>query len=185
MHTIVHVFAVLFVGIGMGLTLAHALEYPGKLRLSRDQYFAVQQICRPGFAVGGLAEAVGLLATLWLIIITPTASAAFWLMASALAALIMAHAIYWVVAQPISKFWVDHAAARSMQTAAMGGARLSSSDWEDLRDRSELSHIARAALIFFAFTALAVALSESASITRWFDNPGQALRAFDAKFTPL
>jgi hypothetical protein len=44
---------------------AHALELPGKLRLDRDAYLAVQTIHYPGFTiVGGIGEAGGLIVTL-------------------------------------------------------------------------------------------------------------------------
>jgi hypothetical protein len=35
--------------------LAHALELPGKLRLAKDAYFAVQPIYYPGFTIVGVA----------------------------------------------------------------------------------------------------------------------------------
>jgi hypothetical protein len=48
----------------MALSLAHALEFPGKLRLGKDAYLAVQQIYYPGFTfdgfVGELAAAISL-----------------------------------------------------------------------------------------------------------------------------
>jgi hypothetical protein len=40
----------------MALSLAHALEVPGKLRLNKEQYLAVQTIYYPGFTLGGIAE---------------------------------------------------------------------------------------------------------------------------------
>src|SRR5205823_4785915 len=42
--------------VAMSLALAHALELPGKLRLGREQYLAVQAIYYPGFTIGGVAE---------------------------------------------------------------------------------------------------------------------------------
>jgi hypothetical protein len=36
--------------------LAHALEWPGKLRLSREHYLAVQPIYYPGFTYSGFAR---------------------------------------------------------------------------------------------------------------------------------
>jgi hypothetical protein len=183
MHTIVHVLSILLVSIGMGLAVAHALECPGKRRLSRDQYFAVQQIYHPGFTIGGLAEVAGLLATLWLLVITPVVSVAFWLIAGAFSALLLAHAVYWSV----NRSWLEDRNIGAAGAAFLsGGAPIGSGDWEALRDRWERSHIARAILMFIGFAMLAVALSESAALTSdWFNTPGQAMRAFDAKFTPL
>src|SRR5262249_59796352 len=49
--------AIVLSAVGMGLSLAHALELPGKRRLSRDAYFAVQTIYYPGFTIAApLAE---------------------------------------------------------------------------------------------------------------------------------
>ncbi|HET7883004.1 MAG TPA: hypothetical protein VFL55_19120 [Acetobacteraceae bacterium] len=49
----------------MALSLAHALEVPGKLRLPRETYIAVQQISYPGFTIGGaFGESGAILATL-------------------------------------------------------------------------------------------------------------------------
>jgi hypothetical protein len=57
--------------------LAHALEFPGKLRLKKEQYLAVQPIYYPGFTIGGIAEPAVILATLALLITTPAGTAAF------------------------------------------------------------------------------------------------------------
>jgi hypothetical protein len=47
------VITLVLVAIAMALSLAHALEFPGKLRLSREHYLAVQTIYYPGFTIGG------------------------------------------------------------------------------------------------------------------------------------
>jgi hypothetical protein len=38
MLRLLQVLTVMVVSVAMGLALAHALEYPGKLRLSREEY---------------------------------------------------------------------------------------------------------------------------------------------------
>ena len=38
------IVTVLIVAVVLAMSLAHVLEYPGKLRLDRDAYFAVQTI---------------------------------------------------------------------------------------------------------------------------------------------
>jgi hypothetical protein len=50
------IVTVLLVAVAMDMVLAHALELPGKLRLPKDQYLAVQAIYYPGFRFGGVAE---------------------------------------------------------------------------------------------------------------------------------
>jgi hypothetical protein len=44
MFRFLEVVAVIFVAVAMALTLAHALELPGKMRLSKETYLAVQPI---------------------------------------------------------------------------------------------------------------------------------------------
>lgn len=55
----VSIVALLLVAVTMGLTLAHALELPGKLRLDKNTYVAVQAIYYPGFTIGGLVGELG------------------------------------------------------------------------------------------------------------------------------
>jgi uncharacterized membrane protein SpoIIM required for sporulation len=54
MHTILSVVALLLLAVTLGLSLAHALEFPGKLRLDEHGYRAVQAIYYPVFTIGGL-----------------------------------------------------------------------------------------------------------------------------------
>jgi hypothetical protein len=49
--------------VAMALTLAHALELPGKMRLTKEIYFAMQPIYYPGFTIGGFAEPASLILT--------------------------------------------------------------------------------------------------------------------------
>ncbi|MGH6841047.1 MAG: DUF1772 domain-containing protein, partial [Methylocella sp.] len=63
MASALHVLTVMLVAIAMALALAHALELPGKLRLSKEQYLAIQRIYYPGFTIGGAAEPLALLMT--------------------------------------------------------------------------------------------------------------------------
>ena len=42
--------------VTMSLALAHALELPGKLRLGKEEYCAVQTIDYSGFTIAGAAE---------------------------------------------------------------------------------------------------------------------------------
>jgi hypothetical protein len=48
MVDILQVLAVLLVAVAMSLALAHALELPGKMRLSKEAYYAMQPIYDPG-----------------------------------------------------------------------------------------------------------------------------------------
>jgi len=90
--------------VAMALSLAHALELPGKLRLSKEQYVEVQPIYYPGFTISGIAEPAGLLALLVLLFYLPAGGPSFWLTAGALVVLAAMHAVYGVLTHPASDF---------------------------------------------------------------------------------
>lgn len=141
--------------------LAHALELPGKTRLSREEYRTVQPIYYPGFTVAGFFEPAAVLAALILLVATPTGTGAFWLTLFTLFALIGMHSIYWLVTHPVNKAWLEgeklgRAGKTFFDTAAGGAAQ---ADWTALRDRWEHSHVARAALASAGFVALAIAVA--------------------------
>lgn len=100
------VLTILGLVIAVALALAHALELPGKLRLPKDQYLAVQQIFYPGFTIGGVAEPLGLLLLIGLIVLTPFGSNSFWLLGGAFLALAAMHAAYWLLTHPVNNFWL-------------------------------------------------------------------------------
>ena len=89
MFSILQILTTLLVAVAMALSLAHALEFPGKRRLAKDAYSAIQPIYYPGFTIGGgVGEFGGLLATIVLLIFTPVGTTAFWLTLMALAGLL-------------------------------------------------------------------------------------------------
>lgn len=72
------VLGLLLVTVTMGLSLAHALEFPGKLRLDEPTYRAVPAIYFPGFTIGGLVgELGGMLVLAVLLFLTPTSTERF------------------------------------------------------------------------------------------------------------
>jgi hypothetical protein len=164
MFQLLQIVAVLLVAIAMALSLAHALEYPGKLRLTKEKYLAVQPIYYPGFTFGGAAEPLGIIV---LIVLTFTTSVAtpFWLTAGALIALIAAHAVYWVMTHPVNNFWLRDFELRGasgvffrsdpLRRESEGGAE---PDWTAYRDRWESSHLIRAVLSFLSLLLLATAI---------------------------
>ncbi len=166
MRDLIQVLSTIPAAVAAALALAHALELPGKLRLSREAYLAVQPIYYPGFTIGGAAEPLGLLATAFLLLLTPAGSRAFWLVVVALLGLIGMQAVYWIVTHPVNRFWLRDELLGSAGTeffATDPGGRSGSGDteapdWTILRDRWERSHVARAALGFVSFLALVAAL---------------------------
>jgi Domain of unknown function (DUF1772) len=150
MLLVLQIVTATLVAIAMALALAHALELPGKLRLTEQTYRAVQTIYYPGFSLGGLAEPLGLISLLGLVFLTPRSSAAFWLTLASFVALAAMHGVYWLLTHPVNNFWVggvdmSKAAARFFGARGMD-ARDGAPDWRDLRDQWEYSHIVRAVL---------------------------------------
>jgi hypothetical protein len=62
-------------------SVARALELPGKLRLTREQYLAVQPIYYRGFTAIGAAGPLSILALAVLPALTPGETTTFWLVA--------------------------------------------------------------------------------------------------------
>jgi hypothetical protein len=152
--------ALVLIAVTMGLSLAHALEFPGKLRLDRETYARVQAIYYPGFAFGGLVgELGGLIATAVAFAITPFGSERSWWIAAAFAFLVATHAIYWLVTHPVNNFWL-----KDTDVSRIGGAffatfsRRHGNNWEKVRDTWEYSHIARSVFAMASLIAMTVAL---------------------------
>jgi len=142
MYTALEILTVMLAAVTMGLALAHALELPGKLRLNKEQYLVVQGIYYPGFTLGGIAEAGSILAAFVLLILTPSNSRQFWLVAGALIALVAVQVIFWTMTQPVNKYWLrntelSRTATRFFET----GTPAPVGDWTEMRDRWERSHV--------------------------------------------
>jgi len=85
LKAILAVVAGLLVAMAGALVFAHAAEWPGKLRLDRDAYLAVQGIYYPGFTAAGASEPLSIAALGALPGVTPVPGLPFWLTALALA----------------------------------------------------------------------------------------------------
>ena len=149
----------LLAAVTMGLSLAHALELPGKLRLDEGAYRTVQEIYYPGFTFGGLVgEAGGLIALAVLLVLTPYGSGRFWWTLAALAFLAAAHATYWLVTHPVNNFWATEVAVSPLGSSFFSFlSSRQSGDWRRLRDVWEFSHVVRAALATLSLASLATA----------------------------
>jgi hypothetical protein len=154
------ILCIILVAIAMSLSLAHALEWPGKMRLGKDAYVATHAIYYPGFTVGGAAEPLGILALLALTFVTPAGSTR-WLALGALVFLAAAHAAYWLLTHPVNNFWL-----RDYKLAAAGSGffsfaarNIDMSDWKALRDRWEMSHLIRAIFAGASFILLVIAVA--------------------------
>jgi hypothetical protein len=179
MEDAIEVLSVVLVAVALVPALAHALEWPGKARLTRDAYFAVQPIYYPGFTFAGVGEPLAIVAVIALALLAPGGSTYFGLTCIAVAGLVGMHAIFWLFTQPVNKFWLREqrlgrlgsaffatgaardsreGGAETAATAAVSGAA-EPGDWTRLRDRWERSHVARSALASVSFVALVVAVA--------------------------
>jgi hypothetical protein len=167
MFRVLQILTILLVTVALVPSLAHALELPGKLRLDKETYYAVQPIYYPGFTIAGISEPLGILATILLLVLTPLGSTDFWLTLVALLGFLGMQAVYWLWTHPVNQFWVEGAPLNRMSAGFFSfGAtrsRLENAthppEWTALRDRWEYSHVARAGCAIVSFLALVIALS--------------------------
>jgi uncharacterized membrane protein YfbV (UPF0208 family) len=158
---IMQVACLFLVACTMTFSLAHAAELPGKMRLDKAQYLAVQPIYHPGFTIGGIGEPLAILALAWLVLLIARDGDAFALSCASLALVVGMQAIYWLAIHPVNKFWL---ADRPLPKASAGffgfGRALrdsgSGEDWKRLRNRWEYAHAARAVLAVLAFVLLCI-----------------------------
>jgi hypothetical protein len=160
------VLSVLTVVVATVPALAHALELPGKMRLTKDQYYATQRIYYPGFTFAGIAEPGGIIVIAVLLYRMPQGSIDFWLTLTSLVGLIAMHVAYWLVTHPVNKFWVEGqdlsrvgAGFFSFGSKASRSGEGRSIGWTELRDRWEYSHVMRAALSSVSLVSLVVAVT--------------------------
>ncbi|MCA1490435.1 DUF1772 domain-containing protein [Ensifer sp. NBAIM29] len=165
MFLALQVAMVVLVAIATALALAHALEWPGKLRLTRQEYLAIQPIYYPGFTIAGAAEPIALLLVLVLLLLSSTGTPTFWLLCAGFVALLAMHLTYWMLTHPLNNFWLGStklsaASARFFTLGVPGSTGLQQMDWTALRDRWELSHAVRAGfgLVSLVLLVTAVAL---------------------------
>ncbi len=160
------VVSALLVAIAMGLSLAHALELPGKLRLEKADYLVVQRIYYPGFTIGGIAEILGIAIIGVLLFLTPSTAAFAWTLASLLALFAM-HLAYWVLTHPVNKFWMKDQDLKTLGAGffGIGGASTAGEDsddeslWIRYRNRWEMSHVLRAGLAGLSLALLVIGIA--------------------------
>lgn len=159
MLPVLQIIALVLVAVGVSLTLAHALELPGKMRLRKEEYVAVQSIYYPGFTIGAFFGEFGaIIVTLVLLIATPSDTLTQLLTFIALIALLLMHALDWTLTHAVNRFWVADQKLRKAGAAFFNpsGEQIGE-DWARLRNRWEYSHDARACCAMVAFVALAAA----------------------------
>lgn len=163
MIELLQIGSLLLVAIAMALSLAHALELPGKRHLSEREYLAIQRIYYPGFTIGGGAEPLAVILLVALSFLMP-AGPPFWLTVAALMTLAAAHAAYWLLTHPVNNFWLKETELSKVGSKFFGSDPLgygsgALTDWQALRDRWEWSHVVRAVLSLVSFGLLATAIA--------------------------
>lgn len=156
------VLTLFVVAVAMTMALGHALELPGKMRLPREHYVAAQTIYYPGYTLGGISEPLGFLLLVILAALTPAGSQPFWLIAGAAASIAAMHAVFWLMTQPVNRYWLKDIklAAAGRGFFATGAApHMDNANWTELRDRWELSHVIRAGLACLALVLVATAIA--------------------------
>lgn len=165
---LLQVTTVFFASVAMSMALSHALELPGKLRLGKDNYVAIQAIYYPGFTIGGIAEPLAIIVTLVLLLLTPSSNPAFWWTLTGMIGLAMMQAAYWIITHPVNKFWVKGLELKGVQAGffSIGSKnppkRTGNGDqesWKRLRNRWEFSHVVRAIFSVLSLISLTVALA--------------------------
>jgi hypothetical protein len=133
--------ALLFAALALGPALAHLLELPNKIDLTREDYLTIQQIYR-GWALLGIVVFGALLSTLAYAIAARRRRGEF------LPALIA----FWTFTYPANQ--------------ATANWTLLPDSWRMLRTQWEYSHAASAVLNLAAFVALAVAVLARSDTSR-------------------
>ena len=159
----IQVLTLTVIVVALSASLAHALELPGKMRLAKDEYFAVQSIYYPGFTIAGASEPLATILLLILILLTPH-DAETWLLQVALLAWIAMQVVYWLVTHKLNRVWLkgtelSAAGSRFFSAGGQRGSEAPVEDWTRLRDRWEYSHVVRAVLAGVSFVAVAIATS--------------------------
>jgi hypothetical protein len=135
--------ALIATALAMGGALAHALEMPNKIDMSREHYFIVQRIYdgwnRLAYLL--LVQLLGMLAVIWLYRSEPRV---LWPAVAALACLVAAQAVFWIWTFPANQ--------------ATANWTTQPANWQRLRLDWEYSHLAGAAFQTLAMASLVVAV---------------------------
>ena len=167
----IEILSVILVALATALAIAHALEMPGKMRLSQQDYLTVQHVYYPTFTIAGaIGEVGGLLATLILLFTWRFDTAPFWLTCIGVVSLLSMQVVYWAMTHPVQKYWFR---GEELAPAAAGffafnpmeriehetRPPMTQGDWTTVRERWEYSHLFRAALGLVALICVVTAVA--------------------------
>ncbi len=131
--------ALLFTALALAPALAHLLELPNKIGLSREDYLTVQQIYR-GWALLGFVVVGALLSNLVLTIVIRTKPRAFVLTLIAFLCILGTQVVFWTYTYPANQ--------------ETGNWTMLPANWLELRRQWEYSHAASSALNLLALISL-------------------------------
>lgn len=135
--------ALFFTALALAPAMAHLLELPNKIGLSRDDYFTVQQIYR-GWAWLGFVVAGALFSNLILAIMVRRKNPAFVLTLIAFLCIVGTQVVFWTFTYPANQ-------------ATDNWTRIPA-NWEHLRMQWEYSHAGSALLNLSALIALILSI---------------------------
>ena len=135
----VYFLSLLFAALALAPAMAHLLELPNKIDLSREDYLTVQQIYR-GWNLLGFVVAGALFSTLALTITVRRERSAFVFALIALLCIVGTHVVFWAYTYPVNQ------ATENWTTLP--------DNWEGLRRQWEYSHATSAVLNLVALVGL-------------------------------
>lgn len=142
LYNAVFFIALLSTALAMGAALAHALELPNKIDVSRDAYFIVQRNY-DGWNQLVYLLVIELVSLVALVVLAWNEPMVRWFAIAALAFIIAAQAVFWTYTYPAN-------VATENWTSIP-------ENWEELRATWEYSHLAGAVLQVLAVSAVAIA----------------------------
>ncbi len=134
--------ALLATALALGAGLAHALELPNKIGLSRDDYFVVQQIYR-GWNLLGFLLFVQLVSMIAVAVMSRNEPRTLWPSVVAILCLLGAQLLCWTLTFPAN--------------VATSNWTVIPDNWDALRAQWEYSHAAGAGFQILAMASLIVA----------------------------
>jgi len=133
--------SLIFCALALAPAMAHLLELPNKMRLSRDEYLVVQQIYR-GWALLGVVVFGALLSTLALAIVVRKRAREFGPALTAFLCIAGTQVVFWTFTFPMNQ-----------QTANW---TMLPGNWAAMRAQWEYSHAASAILNLIALIAVII-----------------------------
>jgi hypothetical protein len=140
---VIRFVSLLFTALALSAAMAHLLELPNKIKLSKDHYAIVQQLYR-GWSLLGIIVVVAIISTLVLVVMVRHQRKAFFLSLTALLCLMATQVIFWIFTYPVNqqtKNWT-----------------ILPANWLELRKHWEYSHAASAGLDLIALSTLILSL---------------------------